>query len=95
MLRLITILLIVNRIKWQSKDIRNIDSALDEAEVLLARFEEGKIKREDKRVDDLIGAMARNFFSGGQRQRQHCRRTRSHGRRQIRRRKNKSRSRRN
>ena len=78
---------------WDSKEPRNIESALDEAEALLARMQ-GRVvpeslEREDKGVDDLLGAMARNFLSGGRRTRSNRRSQRqlrrSRSQRQLRR----------
>jgi hypothetical protein len=78
---------------WHSKDPRNIESALDEAEALLAIMKGGVVpkplEREDKGVDDLLGAMARNFLSGGRRRRSNRR-----SQRQLRRSRSRSRSRR-
>jgi hypothetical protein len=76
---------------WHSEDPRNIESALDEAEALLAKMKgivvEKTLEREDKGVDALLGAMARNFLSGGRRtrsQRQRQRQIRRRGRRSSR-----------
>jgi hypothetical protein len=71
---------------WKSKDPRNIESALDEAEALLAKMKgivvEKPLEREDKEVDALLGSMARNFLSGGRRIRSN---RRSQRQRQLRR----------